>query len=101
MTEKKKTARAQYTLEFKQEAVRLVESGQSIAAAARQLNLAEQTLFNWVKAQREDRLKGIASSRTISAEQMEISRLRAELAQVKRERDIWGKATAYFAKGLK
>ncbi len=101
MTEKKKTARAQYTLEFKQEAVRLVESGQSIAAAARQLNLAEQTLFNWVKAQREDRLKGIASSRTISAEQMEISRLRAELAQVKMERDILGKATAYFAKGLK
>ena len=101
MTEKKKTARAQYTLEFKQEAVRLVESGQSIAAAARQLNLAEQTLFNWVKAQREDRLKGIASSRTISAEQMEISRLRAELAQVKMERDILGKATAYCAKGLK
>ena len=101
MTEKKKTARAQYTLEFKQEAVRLVESGQSIAAAARQLNLAEQTLFNWIKAQREDRLRGIASSRTISAEQMEISRLRAELAQVKMERDILGKATAYFAKGLK
>ena len=101
MTEKKKTARAQYTLEFKQEAVRLVESGQSIAAAARQLNLAEQTLFNWVKAQREDSLKGIASSRTISAEQREISRLRAELAQVKMERDILGKATAYFAKGLK
>jgi transposase len=101
MTRMKKTARAQYTLEFKQEAVRLVESGQSIAATARQLNLAEQTLFNWVKAQREDRLKGIASSRTISAEQMEISRLRAELAQVKMERDILGKATAYLAKGLK
>jgi hypothetical protein len=32
-----KTARARYTLEFKQEAVRLVEGGQSIAAAARTL----------------------------------------------------------------
>ena len=30
-----KTTRARYTLEFKQEAVRLVEGGQSIAAAAR------------------------------------------------------------------
>ena len=98
MTERKKTARAQYTLEFKQEAVRLVESGQSIAAAARQLSVAEQTLFNWMKAQREGRLKGTADSRTVSAEQMEISRLRAELAQVKMERDILGKATAYFAK---
>ena len=32
-----KTKRARYTLEYKQEAVRLVESGQSIAAAARSL----------------------------------------------------------------
>jgi transposase len=74
MIEKQKTARAQYTLEFKQEAVRLVESGQSIRAAARQLNIAEQSRFNWVKAQREGRLAGAASSRTVSAEQREISR---------------------------
>ena len=37
-----KSRRAQYTLEFKQEAVRLVESGQSIAAAARSLGVVEQ-----------------------------------------------------------
>ena len=101
MTENKKAARAGYTLEFKQEAVRLVESGQSIAAAARNIGIAEQTLFNWVKAQRQGRLSGMASRRSLSAEQMELSRLRAELAQVKMERDILGKATAYFAKGLK
>ena len=95
-----KATRAQYTLEFKQEAVRLVESGQSIAAAARSLGVVEQTLYNWVKAQREGRLKGAAKSK-VSAEQMEISRLRAELARVKMERDILGKATAYFAKGRK
>ena len=95
-----KATRAQYTLEFKQEAVRMVESGQSIAAAARSLGVVEQTLFNWVKAKREGRLKGAANSK-VSAEQMEISRLRAELARVKMERDILGKATAYFAKGPK
>ena len=96
-----KSTRAQYTLEFKQEAVRLVESGQSIAAAARSLGVVEQTLFNWVKAKREGRLKAGNSSKAVSAEQMEISRLRAELARVKMERDILGKATAYFAKGQK
>lgn len=32
-----KTVRSRYTLEFKQEAMRLVQSGQSIAAAARSL----------------------------------------------------------------
>ena len=37
----------------------------------------------------------------VSAEQMEIARLRAELARVKMERDILEKATAYFAKASK
>ena len=92
-----KTTRAQYTLEFKQEAVRLVRGGQSIAAAARTLGLVEQTLHNWVKAERQGKLDG-ADKKAVSAEQMEISRLRAELARVKMERDILGKATAYFAK---
>lgn len=92
-----KTTRACYTLEFKQEAVRLVESGQSIAAAARTLGLVEQTLFNCVKAKREGKLIG-TDSKAVSAEQMEISRLRAELARVKMERNILEKATAYFAK---
>ncbi len=95
-----KTTQARYTLEFKQEAVRLVESGQSQAAVARTLGLVEQTLFNWVKASRQGRLKG-ADSKPVSAEQMEIARLRAELTQVKMERDILEKATAYVAKGAK
>jgi transposase len=99
-TEMTKTKRSSYTLEFKLEAVRLAESGESIAAAARQLGVVEQTLFNWMKAKREGRLTG-ADSKPVSAEQMEISRLKAELARVKMERDILGKATAYFAKGLK
>src|SRR6218665_2018962 len=95
-TEMTKTVRTRYTLEFK-EAVRLVHGGQSIAAAARTLGVVEQTLFNWVKADRLGKLTG-ADSKAVSAEQMEISRLRAELARVKMERDILGKATASFAK---
>jgi hypothetical protein len=50
------------------------------------------------KAERQGRLKGADKTKVVSAEQMEISRLRAELARVKMERDILGKATAYFAK---
>jgi transposase len=100
MTKPKVAPRARYTLEFKQEAVRLVESGQSIAGAARTLGVVDQTLFNWVKASRQGRLTG-ADSNPVSAEQMEIARLRAELARVKMERDILGKATAYFAKVAK
>src|ERR1700674_4498348 len=43
-----KSKRARYTLEYKQEAVRLVESGKTIAAVARSLGMVDQTLFNWV-----------------------------------------------------
>ena len=45
-----KTTRARYTLEFKQEAVRLVEGGRRQATVAKTLGLVEQTLFNRVKA---------------------------------------------------
>jgi len=95
----RKGTRGRYTLEFKQEAVRLVESGQTMAAAARSLGVVEQTLGNWIKLQRAGKLKGASSRPQVTAEQMEIGRLRAELARVTMERDILGKATAFFAKG--
>jgi transposase len=93
--------RGRYTLEFKLEAVRLVESGQGIAEASRSLGVVEQTLANWVKLSRAGKLKEIVGKAGVTAEQMEIARLRAELARVTMERDILGKATAYFAKGQK
>ena len=93
--------RGRYTLEFKLEAVRLVESGQSIAQAARSLGVVEQTLSNWIKAHRAGKLKEVSGKTGVTAEQMEISRLRAELVRFKIEHDILGKATAYFAKGQK
>ena len=86
-----------YTLEFKLESVRLVDRGESIAAAARSLGVVDQTLFNWVKLHKSGKLQG-ADSKLVSAEQMEISRLRAELARVKMERDILGEVTAYLKK---
>jgi transposase len=92
-----KATRRRYTLEYKQEAVRLVASGQKVAAAAKALGIVEQTLANWVKADKAGQLRGL-SSEQLSAERMENIRLRAELARVTMERDILGKATAYFAK---
>jgi transposase len=92
-----KLIRRRYTLEYKREAVRLVASGQRVAAAAKSLGIVEQTLANWVKADKLGQLRGL-SSEQLSAERMEVIRLRAELARVTMERDILGKATAYFAK---
>ena len=95
----KKAIRAKYTLEFKQEAVRMADAEGSIARAARTLQLPEQTLFNWVKAAREGRLLPAAgSTRAVSAEQMELARVRAQLARVQMQCEILKKAAAYFAK---
>jgi len=90
-----KAKRAQYKLEFKLEAVRLVKAGQSMVAVT--LGVVEQTLYNWLKADREGKLAG-AGAKPVSPEQMELARLRAEVARLKMERDILKKAAAYFAK---
>ena len=92
-----KATRRRYTLEYKQEAVRLLRSGQRVSAAAKSLGIVEQTLANWVKADKAGQLRGVTSEQ-VSAQRMENIRLRAELARVTMERDILGKATAYFAK---
>ena len=42
-----KTSRARYTLEFKQEAVRLVDNGQSIAAVAVVIDLFSRQVVGW------------------------------------------------------
>ena len=42
-------------------------AGQRIAAAVKSLGVVEQTLFNWVKADRQGKLKG-ADSKVVSAE---------------------------------
>ena len=96
-----KATRGRYTLEFKQEAVRLVESGQRQAAVARSLGVVEQTLSKWLSKHRAGSLQGAGSKPEVTTEQMENSRLRAELARVTMERDILGKATAYFSKWQK
>ena len=89
--------RARYTLEFKLEAVRLVKAGQEVSVTARVLGVPKATLSNWVRLAEKGQLQG-AGDKPVSDEQMELARLRAELARVKMERDILKKATAFFAK---
>ena len=82
-----KAKRAQYTLELKLKAVRLVVAGQSMAAVAATPGMVEQTLYIWVKADREGRLAG-TGTKPVSPDQMELARLRAEVVRLKMERDI-------------
>lgn len=93
----KKIPKREYTTEFKELAVKRVKDGQSAGAVAKELGLIEQTLRNWVKVADAGKLNK-PGGKEITPEQMELSRLRAEVVRLKRENEILKKATAYFAR---
>ena len=92
-----KVPRQEYTVQFKELAVKRVKSGQGIGAVAKELGLVEQTLRNWVKAAKAGKLNA-PGARAITPEEMELSRVRAENARLRMELEIIKKAAAYFAK---
>ena len=94
-----KIPKREYTGEFKALAVKRVKDGQSAGVVAKELELVEQTLRNWVKAADAGTLNG-PGSKQVRAEEMELSRLRAENIRLKRELEIIKKAAAYFAKDV-
>jgi transposase len=92
-----KRPRRQFTDEFKAGAVRLVlDEGKSVGAAARDLDLTETALREWVKRARADRTHGRTGLTTTERE--ELARLRKENRILQEEREILKKATAFFAK---
>ena len=93
MSTNSRRARRKFTPEFKAEAVAMVEaSGGQVTKVARELNIHDSSLGNWVREAREQ-----AAGAPTPAERAEIRELRAELERVTRERDILGKAVAYFS----
>jgi transposase len=91
--------RARYTLEFKQEAVRLVRGGEKLSAVARTLGVSAQSLDNWVKAEAAGRLRDVRG-KALTTEQMEIARLKAELSRVRMERDIVALGRSWSSAGF-
>ena len=91
--------RRKFSREFKLEAVRLVkERGVSVAQAARDLDLHEKVLRKWIREVSADPQQAFPGQGQMKPEQLEIARLRKEVAKLKAERDILKKAAAFFAK---
>jgi transposase len=94
---KRKRTRRTFTEDFKAGAVRLVlDEGKTVAAAARDLDLTESSLRNWVQQARADRGTGRPGALT-SAERDELAQLRKENRGLREEREILKKAAAFFA----
>jgi transposase len=93
-----KRKRRRYTEDFKREAVALVtEQGYSVAEAARSLDVGENQIRRWRQKFEQESAQGELSS----TEREELERLRKEIRQLRMEKEILKKASAYFAKEMK
>ena len=97
-TFKSKRARRSFTPEFKAQAVELVRSsGKSIGQLAKDLDLPETRLREWVKRARE-----VPNGQLVDVdERAELKRLREEVRVLRMERDFAKKAAVFFARESK
>jgi transposase-like protein len=89
--------RRKFTDEQKTEAVKLVRDVGSISQVAKDLDLTESALRNWVRQADIDAGSGPEGALT-TEEKEELRRLRREVKTLRMERDFLKKAAAYFAK---
>ena len=88
--------RGRYPKEFRRDAAALVlDQRRSVADVARELGVVEQTLGNWVRQERIDRGEKEGTSSDLRAEN---ARLNREIKQLRLERDLLKKATAFWVK---
>ena len=87
-----------YPPSFKEEAVALViEQGYSVAEAAKSLGIRANQLYDW-----KAKLEAEQAGETLSTdEREELKRLRKEVKNLRMEKEILKKASAFFAKELK
>lgn len=98
-----KTKRKRYTTEFKQEAVRLLNSDpRSGREIAREMGLQQSMLYRWQRQlQGGPQVVGSVAEALSPGEREELRRLRKENERLRMEREILKKATAFFAKESK
>lgn len=88
-----------YTKEFKQEAVRLVEtSGKSITQIARELGISESAIHHWRKELAKHGEEAFPGKGHQTALEEENQRIQRDLERVQQERDILKKVVSLFSR---
>lgn len=94
--------RTRYSQEFREQSIKFSkESGLTLVEAAKRLSLLKGTLKNWVYGDRQRTLPTVGKhQKSLTELELELSRIRRELAEAKMERDFIKKCAAYFEKEL-
>ena len=93
-----KATKPPYPASFRGQIVELARAGKSTSALSREFGPSQQSIANWVAQAARDEGKPVPGKEGLSsAEREELVRLRRENRQIKLERDILAKATAWFA----
>ncbi len=96
------STRKKYSKEFKLDAISLVANqGYSRAEAARSLSIHPTILNRWIKENESDDGQAFRGNGKLTADQLEIRRLREENKRLKMEKDILKKAAVFFAQETK
>jgi transposase len=92
--------RPPYAPEFRRQMVELVRAGRDPADLAREFEPSAQAIRNWIALadRQEGRREKAVEPALTTAEREELARLRREVRQLKLERDILSRATAWFAR---
>ncbi len=94
-----KRKRRAFSADFKAEAVRLCRVGdRSIAQVAKDLDLTETALRDWLKRAPPEASRGTENAALSTSERDELSELRKRVKRLEMEREILKKAAAFFAK---
>ena len=89
---------SKYPPEFQRDAVSMViDEQRSIADVARSIGVNEGTLGNWVAKARRERSAGVGLN---GDERAELAELRAEVTQLRMERDLLKRSMAFWVKEL-
>jgi transposase len=90
---------SKYPDQFRKDALELVKtSGRSTAEVARSLDIAEGTLWNWVRASREAEVRADDPEGLSESERDELRRLRKQVIELETDKEILRRAAAYFAR---
>jgi len=91
-----KSRAVRYSPEFRQQMIDLVRSGRHVQDLAREFGCTGWTIARWVK--QAEQKTGAGNGGLSTKEHEELVRLRQENRQLRREREILSKATAWFAR---